>query len=81
MTKHTRTAPPVQPVPMRGGDSPLTFDLPATRKAQRQADAKLDEAAPLRYVPSMGKNMRATSQWSKEQQKAAHDALIAWNKP
>lgn len=39
-----------------------------------------DEAMPLRYVPSMGKRL-AASEWSDSMKKAAHQALIAWNKP
>lgn len=78
MTKHTRTAPPVPVVHdnLIGGN-----DWRATHKAQRQANAALDAAAPMRYVPSMGKRLRAESAWTKEQQKAAHDALVAWSKP
>lgn len=53
----------------------------STHKPTRVTNAKTDEAMPLRYVPSMGKRLRKESAWSKEQQKSAHDALIAWNKP
>lgn len=83
MTSHKpsriRTAQPVQPVPYQGAIlTPQSIEL--TDKAQRQADATLDTAAPLRYTPSMGKRLRQ-SEWSEPMKKAAHAALIAWNKP
>ena len=42
---------------------------------------KDDEARPLRYVPSMGKRLKAAEGLSESARKAAHEALIAWNKP
>lgn len=79
MTKHTRTAPPVPFVlsPHAGHD----IDVKATHKRQRQADALLDQAAPLRYVPSMGKRLKAAEGLSDATRKTAHAALVAWNKP
>lgn len=73
MTKHTRTA---QPVPT------ISQEYYGSRNyRQRQADALLDQAAPLRYVPSMGKRLKAAEGLSDATRKAAHEALIAWNKP
>lgn len=81
MTKHTRTAPPVSVSVGEIARTVLGESVPEVNRRQRQADALLDTAAPMRYVPSMGKRLRAESAWTKEQQKAAHDALVAWSKP
>lgn len=72
MTKHTRTAPPV--------DTRQEESLRDRRHRQYRADALLDAAAPLRYVPSMGKRLRQ-SEWSDAMKRDARWALIAWNKP